>query len=103
MRHFEKSFKIRTLKTRHAIVKKLAPKLYADMVEMATLIYAVPRPMTTYMKQNLTDKPLTGAEIGTARGDNALNLLQELPLRKLYLIDPYIPYMEHGRQPNYSG
>jgi predicted O-methyltransferase YrrM len=92
----------KTLKLRHAIAKMVAPKLYADMVEMANLIAIVPRPMTVYLKQHHNGGELVGAEIGTARGDNALSILQELPIRKLFLIDPYVPYMEHGRRLSYQ-
>lgn len=37
-------------------------------------------------------KDLIGAEIGVAHGKNALEILQNLDIKKLYLIDPYIRY-----------
>ena len=38
-------------------------------------------------------KELIGAEIGVSSGDNAFNMLNELDIRKLYLIDPYKEYL----------
>ena len=37
-------------------------------------------------------KNLIGAEIGVARGKNALDMLKNLDIQKLYLIDPYVSY-----------
>lgn len=37
-------------------------------------------------------KDLVGAEIGTWMGTNALNILENLDIERLYLIDPYRPY-----------
>lgn len=37
-------------------------------------------------------KDLIGAEIGVYKGDNALNILNNLDIKKLYLIDPYTTY-----------
>jgi hypothetical protein len=40
---------------------------------------------------------LRGIEIGVEKADNALSILRELPVEKLYLVDPYMPYRdEHG-------
>ncbi len=40
-------------------------------------------------------KDLVGAEIGVAYGINARYMLQELSIKKLYLIDPYMKYGKH--------
>ena len=45
---------------------------------------------------------LTGIEIGTAKGDNAVSILQELPLERLYLIDPYSPFEDALGHGDYS-
>jgi predicted O-methyltransferase YrrM len=56
----------------------------------------VARPMTKYiMKQNKDN--LVGVEIGTHRGENAYNMLRLLNIKKLYLVDPYLP-KEQKRQ-----
>jgi len=95
--------RMKTMRLRHAIVKLLAPKLYKDMVELESLISGVPRPMTMFLKQHFKTGDLVGLEIGVGAGENALNMTQELPVKKLFLIDPYVPYLEHGRQLNYQG
>ena len=37
-------------------------------------------------------QPSVGVEIGVERGRNALDMLEILPLKKLYLIDPHCSY-----------
>ncbi len=51
------------------------------------------RPAIEHIKER---KGLIGAEIGVWRGDNALDMLTNLDLKKLYLVDPYVPYQEGG-------
>lgn len=52
------------------------------------------RPMTQFIKdQDKTD--LIGVEIGTLHGYNARNILDNLSIKKLYLIDPYELYPEY--------
>lgn len=52
------------------------------------------RPMIEFVK-SLGGKDLIGAEIGVFQGFNALNILYYLPIKKLYLIDPYLLYKEY--------
>lgn len=52
------------------------------------------RPMIKFIKDNYPNIPLVGVEIGVYKGDNAYNILNNLNIKKLYLIDPYIPYEE---------
>lgn len=40
---------------------------------------------------------LVGVEIGVDEGKNAFSMLKYLPIRKLFLVDPYVDYMDHGR------
>jgi len=54
------------------------------------------RPTTQAMKK-MNKKNLTCIEIGTSSGLNALSILRELHIKKLYLIDPYMPYMQDGK------
>lgn len=61
---------------------------------------AVPRPMILYINElakagKFGDKPLVGVEIGVLGAENAESILKTLNMEKLYLIDPYRPYMEH--------
>lgn len=49
------------------------------------------RPPIEYIKEHLKGE-LVGVEIGVFKGENAENILENLPIKKLYLIDPYIGY-----------
>jgi len=92
----------KTLKLRHKIVKTIASGVYAEhvcFVEMLQDVGCVPRPMTIFNKDHFRGKPsLICAEIGVAQGWNALNMLQELPIKQIFLIDPYTPYVEDGKE-----
>jgi hypothetical protein len=98
------SFAERTLKIRHRLVKIIAPKIYQNSrtteTDLAVLLKQIgieagriPRPMIKFLKER-GKAPLCGVEIGVMNGDNALSILQELPVKKLLLIDPYIPYFD---------
>lgn len=52
------------------------------------------RPVIEFLKDNFKSE-LVGVEIGVYKGLNALEMLQNLPLKKLYLIDPYLEYPEY--------
>ena len=60
------------------------------------------RPMVQHLKQRNNGKMLLGAEIGVFQGYHALHMLNELNISKLYLIDPYVPYIENEIEINYS-
>jgi len=89
----------KTLRLRHAVVKAIAPKLYMETLEVERrqrVFTEVPRPMIKFLSQR-DDDQLAGAEIGVAEGVNAHSILTTLPIEKLYLIDPYIPYIQDGK------
>jgi hypothetical protein len=76
-------------KLRYKMIKLLAPKLFDFQTSPRFL-----RPSTIFIiKQNAVAK-LVGVEIGVKDGTNALSLLQTLPIKKLYLVDPYMPYYD---------
>lgn len=87
-----------TMQFRHRIVQLIAPKLYEDYVKHSEWIQGVfaetPRPFTLFLKKRPGERALVGAEIGVASGDNALSICEELNIEKLFLIDPYIPYVD---------
>lgn len=56
------------------------------------------RPMIKAVKKNHENDSLVGLEIGVARGLNAFNMLNVLNIEKLYLVDPYEPYIEKGKE-----
>jgi predicted O-methyltransferase YrrM len=41
------------------------------------------------LKNKFSDKKLTGVEIGVFKGNHALMMLENLNIKKLYLVDPY--------------
>jgi len=51
------------------------------------------RPMIQYVKENISGE-LTGVELGVERGFNSLNILQTLPIKTLYCVDPYSEYIQ---------
>jgi len=81
---------------RHKMVKFLAPKLYSSYQSYYEKVAETPRPMTLFMKNHFAGKALVGAEIGVSTGTNALSILKELSLQRLYLIDPYAPFLSFG-------
>jgi hypothetical protein len=52
------------------------------------------RPMTHFIKDTYKKSNLTGVEIGVEVGHNSKSILQELPIKKLYLVDPYEFYTQ---------
>jgi len=57
------------------------------------ILFVKPRPMIKFLKE-LNKKDLVGVEIGTECGENAFRMLENLLIKKLYLIDPHIEYGE---------
>jgi len=53
-----------------------------------------PRFSTEEIKKTFGNKELVGVEIGVSSGNNAKSILQNLNIKKLYLIDPYKNYLE---------
>ena len=54
--------------------------------------------MILYAKKHFVGKQnLRGIEIGVDKADNALSILEELPVDKLFLVDPYVPYEFDGQ------
>jgi hypothetical protein len=62
-----------------------------------------PRPFERL--SNLRDRKegLTGIEIGVAGGEHALSLLENLDIKKLYLVDPYALYEEYPEGKSHYG
>jgi predicted O-methyltransferase YrrM len=58
------------------------------------IIRIFPRPMIIFTKDYFKDRELVGAEIGTYKGEHAENILNELNVKKLYCVDPYIQEQE---------
>ena len=80
-----------TVKLRHYLVKLITPKLYND----AYMNVGIFRP---FFSQLDSKKPLIGVEIGVNKGDNAKHILQTLNIKKLFLVDPYIEYVDGDKR-----
>ena len=52
--------------------------------------------MIEYIKKTNSKNDLVGVEIGVYYGTHAKNILESLPIKMLYLIDPYETYVEKG-------
>lgn len=51
------------------------------------------RPMIQFVSERMAKSSnLVGVEIGVYRGENAVFILSTLPIKKLFLIDPYLEY-----------
>jgi len=75
-----------------------------DLEYRIPLLYKI-KPMIEFVHNiNVDDKGLVGVEIGTFRGVNAYAILSFLPVRMLYLVDPYLKYDEYVESwiPNHS-
>ncbi len=58
-----------------------------------TIPYAIKtRVFTQKLKKAFGSRPIVGVEIGVNQANNALEMLEELNIKKLYLIDPYEYY-----------
>jgi len=62
----------------------------------------LPRPSILFIKDKEKEKFLFGAEIGTFEGDNAESILKILPIKMIYLIDPYEKYQDYEGDTAYN-
>jgi hypothetical protein len=96
MRSFRDYVAGKTLKTRRRLVKLICPKIGWSLHQQQAVhnyMARTPRPMILYAQKHFAGKQnLNGIEIGVAQADNALSILKELSIDKLFLIDPYMPY-----------
>ena len=76
----------------------LADDYIAKFKRFTSPTFSYTRPMIGYIRSSYRNKnDLVGCEIGVGRGHNAKNILTKLNCKKLYLIDPYLPYIENGK------
>ena len=87
----------KTLSVRHRLIRTLAPQFYKEAVLAISTVNLMPRAAILYIKEVMNGKKLCGAEIGVAAGVHAEDIMTMLNMKKLYLIDPYEPYVEVGR------
>jgi hypothetical protein len=58
--------------------------------------------MISYIRETRGQEPLTGVEIGVAQAHHARSILETLNMTMLFLVDPYIPYIEGNRHIDYG-
>lgn len=64
-----------------------------DIIYTSTMnFHPEPRPMIRYIRSVYGDKSIVGAEIGVMAGVNAVSILSNLNISKLYLVDPYVVF-----------
>ena len=75
----------------------------AQIQTMHKYIVKTPRPMMVFAKKHFAGRQdLRGIEIGVEKADKSLSILRELPIERLFLIDPYIPYEDALGHADYS-
>jgi len=56
------------------------------------------RPMMEFLSnKQVGSDGFVGVEIGVDRGYNSKNILQSLPIKMLYLVDPYVSYVQDDK------
>ena len=76
----------------YTVKKRILEKL-EDNFDINT--YQPLRSMMQYVEKHSNGTELVGVEIGVQFGKNALSILTNLPIKKLYLVDPYVDYISH--------
>ena len=62
------------------------------------LSFALPRSSIAFIGRQCNGKELIGVEVGTQEGINAESMLKTLNIKKLYLVDPFIPYTDKNME-----
>jgi hypothetical protein len=70
------------------LAKYLTPSLYQEVVQSSC------RGMVSFILKECGQTPLTGVELGVHTGTHAYLMLSVLSIKKLFLVDPYLPYVD---------
>lgn len=76
------------------LMRHVTPALHRFCQEAFDVRHLVPRPMTLFLQHRFAGESLVGCEVGVASGWNAQNIFESLNIRRMYLVDPYLPYVE---------
>lgn len=74
----------------HDYIKKAVRAIWHLIINLINESFET-RPMIQFLKEK-NNLPLIGVEIGTLFGFNAYNICKNLPISRLYLVDPYLIY-----------
>jgi hypothetical protein len=72
----------------------VAPKLYQEHILYGHFSIPNVRPMIVHLMLMEIPHSLIGVEVGVFRGDNAVSILNSLNMGLLYLVDPYVDYLQ---------
>ena len=75
-------------------LKRISLFLMNSIFKISSHINPMPRPSIEIVKQTMK-KDIIVVEIGTFSGFNALAILNNLPVKKMYIIDPYENYTDN--------
>ncbi len=96
-----------SVKLRHGIVRRIAPKLYIDYLDKYKLpegffvhVPDLPRQGIVFIKPRVFKPSIL--EIGTQKGLNAVSMIKELEPREITLVDPFISYKQNLRDFDFS-
>jgi hypothetical protein len=82
----------KTVRLRYSFVfnaaKHLTPSLYKNLLQTYS------RGMVSFILKEHKQDSLVGAEVGVYRGTNAYHMLTVLSIKELFLVDPYLPYVD---------
>jgi predicted O-methyltransferase YrrM len=82
-------------------VKQLIGHILNRIFDMQ-LKFIHPKESTAFAKEYFKNKPINVAEIGVFMGRNSKSILNELNVRRIYLIDPYKKYSEYKNDGVYN-
>lgn len=57
-----------------------------------------PRPVVAAVLKKFKNKEITGVEIGVGKAEQSLEIVQLLNMNLLYLVDPYVPYIDEPNE-----
>lgn len=81
------------------IIMKILEKINLTLAKHTGLIITryKRRHSVEFAKEHFHNKPISVAEVGVFKGNNALYMLENLNIEKLYLIDPYLKYPDYRK------
>ncbi len=84
-------------------LNKVPIRVAYNVAKKINPIYAL-RPMAqdVYKRAKKSKEGFVGVEIGVFKGENAYNMLTSIPIKHLYLIDPYEAFVQHDIPKDFS-
>ena len=83
-----------TREFRYKIVKIISPKIYERFI----VTQQNERPILEFMEKRFQKNSIIGVEIGVFKGENAEKILETLNIKKIFLVDPYIEYIDGNEE-----